>query len=298
MKLSKKAFSSPFFSYKTLLLVISPSLIFYLLFFLYPIFYNVNLSFTNHSLYKYHDYDYIGLKNYVDLLNENEFYTIIFRTIIFTGLNVFLQVVFGIGFALLFTSEHLRGRRILRSLMLVPWAVPVYIAILVWRSMFLTEFGIINLTLRNVGFDGFPWLSDPFYAMIAINIIQLWLAYPFMMTVCMSALQSVPYELYESATLDGASFIQKFRYITLPLIIPIISLAIIMTTNTTFQLFIIPWFLTRGGPMGQTDLVMTWGYKQAFIAQRYGFQAAYMIIISLIVLAITIVIIKKARMLE
>lgn len=298
MKFSHKTFSSPFFSYKLLFFTLLPSFIFYLLFFLYPFVYNILLSFTNHSLYKYYNYDFIGLDNYIKVLNEDEFYVILVRTIVFAGFNVFLQVLLGISFALLFTSKSLHGSRIFRSLMLVPWAIPVYIAILVWRSMFLTEFGVINAGLRSWGFDAIPWLSDPLYAMLVINIIQLWLAYPFMMTVCMSALQSIPDDLYESATLDGASFLQKFRYITFPLIIPIISLAIIMTTNTTFQLFIIPWFLTRGGPMGQTDLVMSWGYKQAFISQRYGFQAAYMIIISLLILAITIVIIKKARLLE
>jgi len=278
--------SSPLVSLPMVVGFVAPALLVLAMVFAYPLLYNVGLGFTNRSVRHYYDYHFVGVDNFVRLLTKGEFYLVVARTLLFTGVNVALQIAVGLGLALLCTSKRLRIRPIVRSLLIVPWVVPVYISVLVWRSFFLTDFGMINQVLQAIGLPTVPWLISGWWGMVAINIVQLWLAYPFVMTISLGALQSVPPDLYDAAAVDGAGGWACFRYITWPWISPIITFVALLTGNTTFQLFIVQWFLTRGGPAGSTDLVMSWGYKTAFIAQRYGYQAAFMTVISVAVIMV------------
>ncbi|MBC7264940.1 MAG: sugar ABC transporter permease [Chloroflexi bacterium] len=290
--------SSPLISTLAAVTLLAPALFIMAAILGYPLLYNLGLAFTNRSLRHYYEYKFVGLANFVQLLNSREFYAVLSRTSLFTVFNVVLQIGVGLGLAVLLTSKRLRAPAIYRSLMIVPWVIPVYISVLVWRSMFLTDFGLINQFLSSLGLNGLPWLTSGELALGAIHIVQLWLAYPFVMTVSLGALQSVPPELYEAAMIDGAGTWSRFRLITWPLIRPAMLFIALLTGNTTFQLFIVVWFLTRGGPAGKTDLVMTWGYKTAFVAHQYGYQAAFMTVISIIVMIIATVIIRQGGLLR
>jgi len=281
-------------SKKTLLLLLLPSIIFFMTFFIYPICENLMLAFTNKSLYHYYDYEFVGLSNFTKMFSSPEFYVILGRTLLWLICTVSLQVIFGLSFALLFTSPSLKGANIYRALLLLPWAVPNVVMIMVWRGMFNPNFGAINSIL---GVD-VPWYTSPKYAFLMIQIVNIWLAYPFLTLLLTGAIQSIPTEIFELTKILGCSAFQKLRHVTLPLIKPILSYGLLLTSATAFMQFPVIWLLTRGGPGGSTDILMTWAYKEAFFSQRYGYHAAIAVFGALISILFAIIIIKKGKILE
>lgn len=281
-------------SKKALLLLLLPSIIFFMIFFIYPICENFILAFTNKSLYHYYDYGFVGLSNFTKMFSAPDFYVVSGHTIFWLICTVSLQIIFGLSFAVFFTSPSLKGRNIYRALLLLPWAVPNVVMIMVWRGMFNPSFGAVNFIL---GAD-VPWYSSPEYAFLMIQIVNIWLAYPFLTLLLTGAILSIPAEIFESAKILGCSAFQKLRHITLPLIKPIFAYGLLLTSATAFMQFPVIWLLTRGGPGGSTDILMTWAYKEAFYSQRYGYHAAIAIFGALISIIFAIVIIKKGKVLE
>lgn len=255
---------------------------------------NLTLAFTNRSIYHFHEYKFIGLANFMEMFSSASFYTVMTQTFLWVICTVSLQVIFGLFFALFFTSPSLKGRSIYRGLMLLPWAVPNVVMILIWKGMFNPSFGVINLILGK----NMPWYTSPEYAFLMIQIVNIWLAYPFLMLILTGAIQSIATELLELAEMFGCSLLQKLRYITLPLVKPILSYGTLLTTGTAFMQFPVIWLLTRGGPGGSTDVVMTWAYKEAFYTQRFGYHAAIAMFSSLISLIFALLIVKKGKILE
>lgn len=279
---------------RTLLILVLPSLIFYSIFFIYPIIMNLTLAFTNRSMYHYYEYDFIGLANFIEMFSSADLYTIMGRTFFWVICTVGLQIICALFFALFFTSPHLKGRNIYRALMLLPWAFPNVVMILVWRGMFNPSFGVINVVLGT----NIHWYNSPEYAFLMIQIVNIWLAYPFLMLMLTGAIQSIPTELSELAQMFGCSTSQKLRYITLPLIKPILSYGTLLTSGTAFMQFPVIWLLTRGGPGSATDIIMTWAYKEAFYSQRFGYHAAIAIFASCISLVFALIVIKRGQVLE
>jgi len=279
---------------KTLLILILPSLTFYSIFFIYPIVMNVALAFTNRSMYHFYEYDFVGLANFVEMLSSADFYSVMGRTFFWVVCTVFLQIGCGLFFALFFTSPHLKGRGIYRGLMLLPWAFPNVVMILVWRGMFNPSFGVINVLFGTK----INWYNSPEYAFLMTQVINIWLAYPFLMLLLTGAIQSIPTELSELAEMFGCSSLQKLRHITFPLVKPILSYGTLLTSGTAFMQFPVIWLLTRGGPGNATDIIMTWAYKEAFYSQRFGYHAAIAIFASLISLIFALFAIKRGGVLE
>jgi len=241
---------------------------------------NINFSFK-----------FIGLANYQRLLSGvgTLFYYSLGRTFLFVGTSVSLKVLWGLALAIIFNSQFIVGRRVFRSFLILPWTLPAVLSILAWRALFYYPVGAIDTIFQSIGLPQVNWLGNATNAFIAYNIVEVWLAYPFMMTVILAALQSVPPSLYDASRVDGASSWQRLRYITLPLIWRPMLFATILTSSSSFQTLLIPYLLNGGGPSNTNLMVMLWGYQQAFqnfyIPGMMGQAAAFFMLISLIILA-------------
>lgn len=263
---------------------------------LYPFLYNFWLSLSNMSLYHVHDARLIGFENYAEIFKQTELYTVLLKTILWTLVNVFFHVTLGVAVALLL-NRPIRGRGVFRALLILPWAMPQYIVALTWRGMFNYQYGSVNLLLdRFFGLSPVTWLSDPQWAFIAATITNIWLGFPFMMVIALGGLQSIPQELYEAASIDGASPWQKLRYVTLPMLKPIMVPAVSLGTIWTFNNLNVIWLVTRGGqPADQTHILVTYVYKAAFTYYRYGYAAAFSVVIFLILLGFVLWYLRTTR---
>lgn len=248
----------------------------------YPFFYNLVISFSNMGLTTVRDWQIIGLSQYGKVFTDPQFYTFFVKTVIWTLVNVTLHVSIGIFLAILL-NRPLPGKGIIRVLLVLPWAVPSYITALTWRGMFNIDYGAINVILKNVfGIQPISWLIDPTNAFIAAIITNVWLGIPFMMLIALGGLQSIPRELYEAASIDGASGWQQFRQITLPLLRPVMIPAITLGIVWTFNNINVVWLVSNGGQPGdQTHILVSFVYRAAFNLYRYGYAAAFSFLIFL-----------------
>jgi arabinogalactan oligomer/maltooligosaccharide transport system permease protein len=265
---------------------------------LYPFLYNFWLSFSNMSLYHVHDARLVGADNYANILREPELYVTLLKTVLWTVINVCFHVVIGVAVAMLL-NQPMRGRGLFRALLILPWAMPQYIVALTWRGMFNYQYGSINLLLdRWFGVSPIPWLSHETWAFVAATITNIWLGFPFMMIIALGGLQSIPHELYEAASIDGASAWQRFRRITLPMLKPIMVPAVSLGTIWTFNNLNVIWLVTRGGqPADKTHILVTYVYKAAFTYYRYGYAAAFSVVIFLILLGFILWYLRTTRVL-
>jgi arabinogalactan oligomer/maltooligosaccharide transport system permease protein len=264
----------------------------------YPLIYEIIISFKNVNLLnlKSQNYPWIGLGNYKDILSESLFYSTLIRTILWTAINIFFHVSIGLFLAVLL-NRKLPGKALIRVLLILPWAVPQYIAAMTWKGMYNVEYGSINIILTKLFGDGalIPWLSVPNWTFLACIITNIWLGIPFMMMISLGGLTSIPDELYEAAELDGASGFQQFRNITLPLLKPILTPAIILGTVWTFNMVNIVYIMTSGAASDESQILITMVFKRAFQYFRYGQSAALSVIIFLILLAFSTIFIKAQK---
>ena len=269
-------------------LYMSPAMIFITVVAIYPIIYTLGMSFTNVNMNHWKDPSFIGFKNYIKILGrlDGDFFIVLLRTIVWTSVNMLTQIVLAIGLALLVNIKNLAGKRIYRTLLILPWAVPGYISTLIWKNMFSYDFGVINMILADGGLKPVDWLTSPISAFVACTIVNVWLAVPFLMIVTLGALQSIDESLYESATVDGATAVQKFKYITLPLLKPSVTPAVIITLFVTFKQFDVIYLMTKGLG-GKTDVLITYAYNKGFTDFNYGYSAALSITIFILLMLIT-----------
>lgn len=277
---------------KKALLWLSPALITTTILCLVPIIYNIYLSFTDYSLYKYNNYRFIGLKNYKEIFKTSlgSINSVLGWTFIYALSSQFVSFSIGTILALFLNKHDIKLKKIYRTLLIIPWAVPAFISILIWKGLMNYNFGAINGILTSIGLKKIPWLLDKNWARISAIIVNVWCGFPFLMVVVLGVLQSIPNELYEAASIDGATSFYSFKKITLPLllysVIPVLMLGFIMNFNN-FGLYL----LTEGGPVfgsiknpGATDLLITYIFKVAFRSQRHGLAASYAVIVFLFML--------------
>ncbi len=265
----------------------------------YPFIYNLILSLSNMSLLHLRDWQLIGPRQYEKVFSEPGLYSVFFKTVLWTVVNVTFHVGIGIFLALLLHNKF-RGRAIFRTLLILPWAVPPVVTALTWRGMFHYEYGAVNLILTKA-FHQTPiqWLNDPIGTFAACIITNVWLGFPFMMVVALGALQSIPKELYEAADIDGAGAWKKLRIITLPLIRPVMIPAITLGLVWTFNKLDIVWLVSNGGePADSTHILVSFVYKAAFVLYRYGYAAALSTVIFVILLIFGLFFLKKTRAAE
>ncbi|WP_298066206.1 sugar ABC transporter permease [uncultured Cetobacterium sp.] len=275
-------------------LFIAPAFIVMAIMVFYPLGYGFWLSLTNMSLRTFKNPGFVGLQNYIRVFQDPEVLATFIRTIIWTFVNVFFHVTIGLFLAILL-NRKLPGKSILRVFLIIPWAMPQYIAALTWKGMFNQNFGAINLILGWFGIQNLPWLSDPKLTFYAAIITNIWLGFPFMMMITLGGLQSIPAELYEAADIDGASPWSKFKDITLPLLKPTLTPAIILGTIWTFNMLNIIIILAGGYGNKETQILVTDVYRLAFNFYRYGFAAAYSVLIFLFLLVFSVIYVRKSN---
>jgi arabinogalactan oligomer/maltooligosaccharide transport system permease protein len=280
-------------------LLLAPALIGISALMLYPFAYNVYLAFSNMGMMTIKTFTVSlenGIANFRSVFSgvvahDATFWQVLGRTTLWTVINVFFHVTGGMALALLL-NRPLRFKGIYRMLLVFPWAIPQTIACMALRNEFNFQFGFFNTMLRNLGMQPINWLTDPKWAFIALCISNIWLGIPFMMVVILGGLQSISQEYYEAAEMDGASGAQQFRNITLPLLQPVLTPAVILGTSWTFNALNVVYLITRGNPQEKTDILVSSLYKAAFDFYRYGFAAAFALVIFGILLLFAVVYIR------
>jgi arabinogalactan oligomer/maltooligosaccharide transport system permease protein len=275
----------------------------------YPLLWELNVSFTNMSLKNFKNPGFLGIEqgmfvgadNYIEVFTQpvlklTGFWQLFAQTVLWTSINVLFHVTLGMALALLL-HRKMRGKGIYRALIILPWAVPQIIALLIWRTEYNFEYGAVNQLLGMIGLGPFPWLSDPFWNFTAMVITNVWLGVPFMMVIILGGLQSISNDYYEAAEIDGATSRQSFRAITMPLLRPVLTPAIILGTVWTFNNINVPYFINQN-ELETSDILVTALFRQAFQYNRYGDAAAFAFVIFLILLVFTVFYIRRTGSLK
>lgn len=263
----------------------APSLVLIGLMVVFPILYTFYISLTNMNVYHWFDFTVVGLDNYVRALFvfDSGFLSALLATVGWAAVNMALQLVIAFVLANLLNIRQLRLRKLYKTILMFPWAMPGYVGILLWKTgMFNTQFGLLNQWMQRLGFAAVRWLSSDISAFLCCTVVNLWLALPFMIMIMDGALQSIDRSYYESARLDGAGALARARYITIPAMRPIIAPAVIITVFTTFKQFDVVYLLTQqaGAKTGSGfHTILTYAYENAFITNNYGYSSAISIII-------------------
>lgn len=283
-------------------LLSSPAFILLVFSVIFPILFSIALAFTNYDLYHSAPANlanWVGLETFKKIFTvdiwRSTFFDVLGWTVIWTLVASTLQVAIGIFLAVVVHQKELRFKKFFRTILVLPWAVPGFVTILVFAGLFNDSFGAINNSLLSfLNISPIPWLTNANWTRIALLLIQGWLGFPYIFIVTTGTLQSIPEDLYEAATIDGASAFQKFRKITLPLIL--YSMAPILITQYTFNFnnFNIIYLFNAGGPAvlgstaGGTDILVSWIYKLTMQNSQYALAAALTILLSIFVIGLAI----------
>jgi multiple sugar transport system permease protein len=259
-----------------------------------PIGYSFWISLQRYNLRQPNRIGFTGLDNYINILTNAEFWQSMRVTFTFTIGSVIGEIIVGLMVALLL-NEQFKGRGILRSAMLLPWAIPGVIAGVMWKWIFNPRFGVLNGLLYSLGvIDEYrSWIGvDPTLAMAALIFVQVWNALPFNTLVLLAALQAIPKDLYEAATVDRAGVWSRFRHITLPWLTQPIMIIMILATTGGLRVFDLIYVLTGGGPGDATRVVTFTAWKKAFDALDFGTANAYAYILTFMTLIIGLIYIR------
>ena len=261
-----------------------PALVVLFLVLVYPLFYNLMLSFSDASIYHIRNWRFAGLRQYLLVLGEPEFWITFSRTILWTAVSTFMQVVIGVWLAVMLHQKLIKGRTAWRMLLLLPWAMPQYITALTWRGMFQGRDGAVNSIFSSVfGLPPMEWLTSPFEAFAAATLVNIWMGFPFMMVMALAGLRSIPDSIYENARLEGASAWFQFSRLTAPLLRPVMLPATTLGIIWNFNNLNVIWLFTNGGEPGDsTHILVSYVYKSAFTYYRFGWSAALTVVIFVI----------------
>lgn len=230
--------------------------------------------------------NFVGTQNYTDLLSGRvgNFWPQMWVTLIWTFACVFLHYTVGLGLAVLL-NRQLRGRSVYRVLLILPWAVPAFVSAFAWKFIFDRNSGVLNALIQALGGAPIDFFDTQAKALTAVIVVNVWLGIPFMMVALLGGLQAVPNELYEAAEMDGATPWQRFTNITLPSLRPVSASVILLGTIWTFNMFPIIFLVSRGGPAGSTEILVTGAFRAAFEGLRnYSLAATYgVLILSLLI---------------
>lgn len=271
----------------------SPAIVLLIFVVAYPIVYSFWISLYAYNLRQPARTRFVGFDNYADILTREQFWAAAGNTAIFCAGSISLTVILGTLLALLL-NEAFPGRAVLRAVMLLPWAIPPVVNGLIWQWLLDGQHGLVNAILVGTGVLGQaqPWLSDTSTAMAALVVAQVWNHVPFVAIVMLAALQTVPDELHDSARVDGANILQRFRYVTLPWLSHALLLVLVTQTMVALRTFDIIYVLTGGGP-GSATTVLAWlTYTTTFSLTDFGRGNAYAYILALITMTLSILYIR------
>lgn len=263
---------------------------------LYPIMYSIYTSFTSlHLARPTVPVRFIGFDNYVNMFNNELFWITMRNTVVMVVGAVTAQFVLGFSLALLLNRE-LPGIGFIRTLLLLPLMITPVVAALVWSLMLNPASGVINYLLMQIGWSNPPlWLGVGRNAMLTIIAVDAWQWTPFVMLLMLAGLQGIPKEFYEAAQLDGASAWQNIRYITLPVLTPLIGVILLLRVMDAFKIFDKIYILTQGGPGSSTETVAFHAYQQGFGFFRMGYASAISMILLIVVVITSIILIRNTQ---
>ena len=275
-------------------ILITPAVIIIFSIILFPILKTLYMSFFDINLTNPFSRPFLGLGNYIEILCSPTFWNAMIRTIYFAVVSISIEFVLGISIALLL-NEKFYGRGLLRSLIIIPWAIPTIVNGSLWRWIFNPQYGALNALLTQLGFiDSYQsWLGSPFLALNMVIVADVWKMTPLVVLMVLAGLQTIPNELYETAGVDGANIIKRFFNITLPMLKPTILIVLILRTMETFKVFDIIYIMTSGGPANGTQLITYYTYREAFSYLHLSKGATLAFLISLTILGLSIFYVKS-----
>ena len=280
-------FSSPRHRHKLGYLLIAPALIMMALIIVYPILLSVDISFQDVKIARIGtDRKPFSLASYEWLFASAEFYQAIWVTVKLLFVVGGTALFIGFGTALLL-NQRFRGRPVARLLMILPWAVPEVVAVVIWSWMLDSSFGVFNWLLLTTSLISEPiaFVSNPTAAFLSVCMVMIWKGYPFICIMLLAGLQSIPEEQYQAAAVDGANAYQRFWHVTIPNMLPVLGVSFVMTALWVFRDFAIIFVLTEGGPIGATKSLAIMTFEQSFQFFRMG-RGAAVGVVTLIICAI------------
>jgi len=268
----------------------APALAVITVFFALPVAIGLALSLTDFDLYALADLStlrFVGLDNYLRLLQTPLFWQALGNTLYFVAVGVPLSIALSLGAALLLNSRVAKWQAFFRTALFAPVVTTVVAVAVIWRYLLHTRYGLINQALAAVGIDPIDWLGDPHWSMPAIILFAAWKNFGYNMVILLAALQAVPRELYESARVDGAGTLRQFTDVTFPMLTPTLVMVAIMTVAGYFQLFAEPYVMTQGGPLRSTVSVLYFMYEEGFRWWNLGFASAVAFVLFAIIFAVS-----------
>jgi multiple sugar transport system permease protein len=277
---------------------VAPALIVIGVFFVLPVVAALAISVTDFDIYALADLAnlrVVGLRNYVELLERPLFWKALGNTLYFVAAGVPLSLGASLGAALLLDSGFARFRPFFRTALFAPVVTTVVAVAVIWRYLLGTRYGWLNYVLGAFGVAPIDWLGDPRFAMPAIILFAVWKNFGYNMIILLAGLQNIPRELYEAARIDGASAFERFRFVTLPMLGPILSIVAILTVADYFQLFAEPYVMTQGGPLQSTLSVLYLMYEEGFKYWSLGNASAVAFLLFVLIFAVTLLQTRTVR---
>lgn len=256
--------------------MVAPVAIYLAVFMAYPMVRGFLLSFTETSLFRPNDNAFVGFDNYAELIQDTSTWNAVSVTLLYCLGSLTGALFLGFAAALVMNMPMRRGRGLVRSLTMLPWAAPPIAVALIFIWMFNNQYGVVNFFLERSGLsaDGPNWLDNPNLALVALLVMTIWMTFPISALILLAALQSIPAELYEASRVDGAGVFNRFRYVTIPAMRPTLYILMLFLTIWALRRFDIIWVMTQGGPVGKTSTLVVELYRQAFMNQNLGFASA------------------------
>ena len=275
-----------------------PALLVIAVFFVLPVVAALAMSLTDFDIYALADLSnlrVVGLRNYVELLQRPLFWKALGNTLYFVGAGVPLSLGASLCAALLLNSRLARFQPFFRTALFAPVVTTVVAVAVIWRYLLGTRYGVVNYALGAIGVPAIDWLGDPRFAMPAIILFAVWKNFGYNMIILLAGLQNIPDELYEAARIDGASAFARFRFVTLPMLAPILTIVAILTVAGYFQLFAEPYVMTQGGPLQSTVSVLYFMYEEGFKWWNLGNASAVAFLLFLLIFAVTLLQTRQLR---
>ena len=267
-------------------LMSAPYLIYFAVFSAFPIFFSFFLIFHRWNIVG--PMKWVGLANFNMMFSDPLFWTSIYNTVIFLLIHIPLQVVVALVLAEVL-NQKIRARAFFRAAFFLPVVVSGVVVTILWKQLYSTDTGLLNALLSAIGFGKVEWLTSTAMAMPSIAIMATWKNVGLYMILFLAGLQSVPAHMYEAADIDGATTLQKFRYITIPAINPVIVMVLILSTINGFSLFIEPYVMTGGGPLNSTLSTVLYIYRQGFSFYKMGYAATLGFTLAAIIFTVVII---------
>jgi multiple sugar transport system permease protein len=275
------------------LLFLSPTLVIFTTFILFPVIFSFYLSFHEWNMFSGKT-TFIGIDNYVRMFQNEEFWSVFKNTAIYT----FGTIPLNMGFSLLVAyilHKKIIGKKLLRTAFFAPVVISPVAAAVIWRWLYDPNFGLINYSIGIFGIDPINWLNDPTAAMAALIIMGVWKTFGINMVLFSAGLQAIPDHYYEAAEIDGASAWSKFWNITIPLLAPTTFFIMVMSIISSFQVFDIVYVLTSGGPLGATKVLVFYVYEHAFQFFNMGYASAAAYVLFAILFILTLIQVKYMK---